>query len=611
VYRRRIPGSGVLLALLFVTPAAHAQQAPAAPAWHIVRPGDTLRGIAERFLGSSERWPEIHKLNPGIADPDRIEPGARLRMPAVQSALPAARLSRLSRQVENQPAPIGWGEAQLGDMLVERDGVRTRRKASAEMQFLDGARLVMTEDSLVFLRRSGTRLRGVERKSIEIVEGQADLEARTASAAPSPDIEIVLGNTKAISRADRSGPAQTRARRSEEGGAKLMAYGGESEVEAGGAKVQVPRGMGTSVAAQGPPSPPEPLLPAPRLADPAAGAERACADPILAWEPVPGASSYTLEVCRDPGCGELVERRTGETATEWRPTSLPVTELYWRVTARAASGLDGYPSEASPLTVTSERVAVPPPTGSLQVAGPQVRVGDRLFVNTAAKVEATAVDSAGSPARWVPVVAGKEAAAWPASWTPGEQTAGAVALDGCGNRGTIAPIAFVVDATAPAIRWEVGDQQALEDRLAEDTERERRRLKGRRSGGRASRDAWPSLAGVWQIPVPWVRDQDLSRVAHFPVEIVSDHPQAFFSAPETDLTLTLTLESKKEAALGDHRFLWVAADDAEGAGVDRLTFRTRNEGDRVVLEVEAADLVGNVSKKEIVLRQGASTDRAR
>ena len=42
--------------------------------------------------------------------------------------------------------------------------------------------------------------------------------------------------------------------------------------------------------------------------------------------------------------------------------------------------------------------------------------------------------------------------------------------------------------------------------------------------------------------------------------------------------------------------------------MDRLTFRTRTEGDRVVLEVEAADLVGNVSKKEIVLRQGASTD---
>ena len=57
-----------------------------------------------------------------------------------------------------------------------------------------------------------------------------------------------------------------------------MAYGGESEVEAGGAKVQVQRGMGTSVATQGPPSPPEPLLPAPVLAGPEPDAERACVE---------------------------------------------------------------------------------------------------------------------------------------------------------------------------------------------------------------------------------------------------------------------------------------------------------------------------------------------
>jgi hypothetical protein len=61
-----------------------------------------------------------------------------------------------------------------------------------------------------------------------------------------------------------------------------------------------------------------------------------------------------------------------------------------------------------------------------------------------------------------------------------------------------------------------------------------------------------------------------------------------------------------DTALAADRFLWVAADDA-GAGVDHLTFRTRTEKDRVVLEVEAADLVGNVSRKEIVLREGRAT----
>lgn len=604
MHRRLKPVSGVIFTLLIAASGAQAQ-----PAWHIVRPGDTLRGIAERFLGSSELWPEIHRLNPGVTNPDRIEPGVRLRMPPPKANLPAARLSRLSREVENQPAPIGWREAQLGDMLVERDGVRTRRKSSAEMQFLDGARLLMTEDSLVFLRRSGARLRGVERSSIEIVEGQADLEsgASTSAGAVSPEVEIVVGNTRATSRPDRSGPAQTRARRSEEGGTKLMAYGGESDVEAGGAKVQVPRGMGTSVGPQGPPSPPEPLLPAPRIAGPTGGVERACGDPVLSWDPVPGAASYTVEVCRDAACAELVERRTGETATRWRPAGLPLSEFQWRVTARAASGLDGYPSETARFNVTSERVAVPGPTGSLQVGGPQVRVGETLFVSPGARMETTALDAAGVPAQAVPLIGGKEEASWPATWTPGEHTVAAVALDGCGNRGALAPVTFVVDAVAPVIRWEVGDQEDLEDRLAPDSEKARRRLVNRRSGGKASRASWPSLAGVWQIPVPWVKDQDLSRVASFPVEIVSDHPQAFFSATKTGVTV-----DNKEESLGSHRFLWVAADDADGAGVDRLNFRTRVEGgDRVILEIEATDLVGNVSKKEVVMREGRQEEEDR
>jgi hypothetical protein len=47
----------------------------------------------------------------------------------------------------------------------------------------------------------------------------------------------------------------------------------------------------------------------------------------------------------------------------------------------------------------------------------------------------------------------------------------------------------------------------------------------------------------------------------------------------------------------------VAAEDS-GAGVQKLIFHTRTESDHVVLEVEAWDLVGNVSRKEIVLRQG-------
>ncbi|HEX6899551.1 MAG TPA: LysM peptidoglycan-binding domain-containing protein [Thermoanaerobaculia bacterium] len=579
-------------------PAAGAQtQAP--PTWYTVRPGDSLETIAARFLGTSQRWPEIHRLNPDIANPNRIEPGLRIRMPGFLPALPAARVNRISRRVEAKPSPIAWESAQVGDVLVERDGVRTYQKSSAEMQFTDGARVVVTEDSLVFLRKSGSTLRGVERKSIEIVEGQADLEARSGPAPQAPEVEVLIGGTRATSRPGPAGTSQARARKAEGGGAKVMVYGGAGEVEAGGARVEVAEGMGTSVEAQGPPSPPEKLLPAPRLGDPEAGSERACADPWLSWEAVPEAASYTVEVCRDAGCAELVDRRPGHSGPPWRPAALPVGDLYWRVTARSRSGLDGYPSPTAALRVTSDRTELPAPSGSLQVTGPQVRVGEKLIVAPAARVEVAATDANGAPARWIPVVGGREETAWPAAWTPGEQVAEAIALDGCGNRGAVAPVAFVVDAEPPVLKLEVGDREYHRERLAPDSESDRRRLKGRRNT-KHLREDWSSNAGVLRVAFPWLKKEKDAQAVERSVTVTSTHPQAFVAVPDTEVSV----DGKAVAPNGAGGILWIAVEDA-GAGVDQVVLNARTEGERVVLEVEAKDLVGNVSRQEVVFRQAA------
>ena len=300
-----------------------------------------------------------------------------------------------------------------------------------------------------------------------------------------------------------------------------MAYGGESEVEAGGAKVKVQRGMGTSVATQGPPSPPEPLLPAPVLAGPEPDAERACADPPLAWQAVPQAASYIVEVCRDPGCGALVDRRVGETATEWRPAGA----------ARRRALLAGDRPQPLGARRLSERGDPPGHhVGPGRPAGGPGRGGLAPGRRPAVARRRPAVcgprpppsrSTSDKPARWLPMIGGKQESAWPATWSPGEHTAGAVAVDGCGGRAAIAPVSFIVDAEPPAIRWEVGDRSSLSDRLAPDTEQDRRRLGGRRSGGRAARDAWKSRAGIWQLPLPWVTRQGEGAGGRAP----ADHPQ--------------------------------------------------------------------------------------
>src|SRR6185436_12892152 len=248
-----------------------------------------------------------------------------------------------------------------------------------------------------------------------------------------------------------SSPA--RARRAEEGGAKLMMYGGEGEIEAAGAKVAVPEGMGTSVAAAGPPGPPEKLLPAPQPVAPAAGGQVQCANPRFGWTGVPDAASYTVEVCRDPSCGALIERAVGLDKLEWRAPALPKGDLYWRVTARSLSGLDGYPSEPVRLTIASDRTDVQGPKEVLSIDGPQVRVVDALWAGPTAHVIATSVDpETGEPVTRELTQTAADLGAFAAQTAAAEGGLASTTSDSCGNAGSFQPFVFAVDAQPPARR---------------------------------------------------------------------------------------------------------------------------------------------------------------
>jgi hypothetical protein len=168
-----------------------------------------------------------------------------------------------------------------------------------------------------------------------------------------------------------------------------------------------------------------------------------------------------------------------------------------------------------------------------------------------------------------------------------------------------APIPFTVDTEAPAVRWQLGARQDFEEKgvLAADNEDKRRR---RRSAepGKPAKGFWPSIAGVWQVPLPWDGEEGRRGprpvLSTEPLVIVSDHPQAFLRLRNSRVSVDGKDEPQKEGA----SVLWVTAEDG-GAGVERMTLREEVERDRVVLLVEVVDAVGNTSRKEIVLRGAA------
>jgi hypothetical protein len=582
------------VALLATPVLAFAAERPSdlpTDAYHLIRPGDSLHAVAERYLGDAARWRELVPLNPEVRDPNLLTPGGRLRL-RLDATLSAktALVARISRQVEERPEPTDWRQAAPGDLLREKDGLRTFDASSAALRFGDGRDLVITENSLIFLRVAGQKLRSERIDSVEIVAGQADLEGKIASRHAGDDVEILVGGSRARVRAEADGTVATRARRPEAGGAHLMVYQGASAVESAGKKVDLAAGTGTVVPQGGGPGPAEKLLPAPTLEAPTAAARLGFTNPTFQWREVAGATGYTFEICSDPRCGTLHRRHIDLVATRHNET-LPAGTYFWRVTARAASGLDGFPSEPSEVVITGTGVDQLPPTARVSIAaGPSTYFADRLILGKGATLQLAAADDAGVASTEL-LLDGKPVAesAWRGGWPNGEHTLAAVVVDQVGNRAQVAPVKIVADAEAPVVTWESGDGQQLlsrHGRLAE--ERERRRGKRNRTNPETTIE-WSSDGNKWPRLVPGGPAD----------KVLADEPMVFFRG---NGDLVADDGQGERIALGPGRMLRLSAKDTHSAVSEtRLRVEGGDGGQPFRLVIETEDLVGNVTTTKFVV----------
>ncbi|VTU22073.1 FecR domain-containing protein [Variovorax sp. RA8] len=183
--RRHASRIGQCLAALQLALHALAFSPPAAAAEpdlvHAVQAGETLYGLAEQYTGRSDRWQLLQQHN-GIADPHRIEPGTRVRIPAALLAFAPsfATVEYVTGEVRQFAVPEAQAQpVQAGARLPE--GTRIEVGSDGYM------RLALSDGSVVRVPANSTvRLAGVRRQEalqanetlIQLDAGRVDVSAQ-------------------------------------------------------------------------------------------------------------------------------------------------------------------------------------------------------------------------------------------------------------------------------------------------------------------------------------------------------------------------------------------------------------------------------------------------
>jgi hypothetical protein len=167
----------LLLALLFVLPG----QAPAAeqqePAIYVIKQGDTLWGLSERFIKDPRYWPNMWAANSQITNPHLIFPGQKVRIfPDRIEVVPNEAAPPVPEQKAVAPKPEAPAEA-VGERTYTVRGsegflMESDSKPAGVIIGAHHDRIVMGDDDMVYTDIGRSRgAKGGEKFSIYRKEG--------------------------------------------------------------------------------------------------------------------------------------------------------------------------------------------------------------------------------------------------------------------------------------------------------------------------------------------------------------------------------------------------------------------------------------------------------
>ncbi|MDD5303308.1 MAG: LysM peptidoglycan-binding domain-containing protein [Elusimicrobia bacterium] len=198
----------------------------------VVKPGDTMWAIANKYLKDPARWDEILKHNRlPTKDPTVALPGMTLRVPVrlIKAQLRAAHLVyAVNRVLYRRNETADWKSSKLAMELFQGDTVRTLDESKARVKLLDRELLSLEPNSMAVIKpldRDGD----LELKAGSVFAGRA--RVITASALVTPRTRDT--RYAATVEADLT--------------TRVDVYKGAAGVDAQGSTVEVPAGMSTRV----------------------------------------------------------------------------------------------------------------------------------------------------------------------------------------------------------------------------------------------------------------------------------------------------------------------------------------------------------------------------
>lgn len=287
---------------------------------HVVRPGETLWSISREHAHSAERWKELQRDNL-VPVPERLRIGQVLQLGTLAVVTELCGDAWLRRGDATQ-RPIAKGlHLHANDVLI------TGRDAFLSLGLGDGSRVVLPSSSAVrVLAANGrlTRLQLLDGRIESYVEKQKGrrFEIRTRNSAMA-----VRGTHFRV--------------RDEDGIATVEVIEGEvaaSRTQGGGTAHGINLAAGRGALLTGKDAlRPRALLPSPgrRLLD----------DPqVVASMPVPGATSYRMQISREAGFLQIVHEALVDAPQATVPPTLVAGIYHLKWTALDRDGIEGLPA---------------------------------------------------------------------------------------------------------------------------------------------------------------------------------------------------------------------------------------------------------------------------